>query len=206
MMNDWSVPATNWQDVIERYVAYRQVVAWRARVRDKHGNVVSQCDSSLEAEKRQRGLERAVALIRKSAPEALCHPLPADVPAMLSALRVGGSRADRATSNDIKHLWRALLFNRAGYACQYCHRTAWDVFAASARGRTLRFEVDHRTPRTDNSREFDPDNSATACLSCNRMKAQLTEEQFLEELKSLAASVCGAIGSVVTGSPLTGDG
>lgn len=188
MTSDWSVPATTWENVIERYICYRQVTAWRARTRDKNNELVSQCDTPAEAERRRSGLQRAVGLIRGRNPDMPCDPLLFDVPDVFSALRVGVSRPERTTENDIRHLWRAVLFNRDGYTCQYCGRTAWGVFAGSDSTRTLRFEPDHRIPRIDGPGEFDAPNTVTACLSCNRMKAQLTEEQFVSELESLAAA------------------
>jgi 5-methylcytosine-specific restriction endonuclease McrA len=103
-------------------------------------------------------------------------------------------RPERCSEELRWHLQRAFLLNESGYTCVYCGRTAWGVYAEQAEAeppRTLRFEMDHRTPKRKMS---DPDdltsgNLVVACRSCNTIKGEMDEGRFLLELKSLAAAV-----------------
>jgi 5-methylcytosine-specific restriction endonuclease McrA len=73
----------------------------------------------------------------------------------------------------------------------YCGRTAWGVYSEKAGAeppRTLRFEIDHRTPRRKMAGVDDSNNLVVACRSCNTIKGEMTEERFLAELRSLAAA------------------
>jgi len=192
--NEWLIPATTWEAVVDRYVCYRQLRAWRSRTRRKTGELVPQLKTAKEADNLRTCLMRTINILGSRSPTCFPQPLPADIETIFSTLNEGTTRALKCRQIDIHDLWRAVLFNRDTYTCQYCHRSAWEMLAESRGERTLRFEIDHRLPRIDNSREFDASNLLTACLSCNRIKGQLTEEQFRQELRSLAVAVCRTVG------------
>lgn len=67
--------------------------------------------------------------------------------------------------NDVWSPIRTRIFERDGYACQYCGT------------RDGRLECDHRIPLSRGGSDHD-DNLVTACLSCNRSKGARTPEEM----------------------------
>jgi len=123
-----------------------------------------------------------------------CRPARSDLDQLLKCAGHGIDKEQRCSVRLHWHFQRALLLSEAGYTCAYCRRSAWSVLAEGAAGqprRTLRFEIDHQTTRRrlkDRNR-FDAQNLVIACRSCNTVKAEMTMERFLIELKSLARAV-----------------
>jgi hypothetical protein len=125
-------------------------------------------------------------LMRTRAVSAVASP--ADIDAVLKHAGHSGRRFDKCPKR-LWHLWRALVFNRDRYTCQYCGRSTWEVYEEQGRG--LRFELDHAIPRArlSNCDDFDPGNIITACRSCNVLKGQMETGRFRAELESLARAV-----------------
>lgn len=186
--DDWCTPTTDWDVLIDRYVSYRQVPAWRARTRRKNGDKVPERLTKAEAKELRKALQRTVGILQERDAACVPHLLTPAIAKILTSLREGPSWKERCRKKDVHQLWRALILNRHGYTCHHCSRTASAVFAETGT-RTLRFELDHRKSRSADDHAFDIGNLVASCLSCNRVKAQLTEERFIEELRSLAEAV-----------------
>jgi hypothetical protein len=195
----WATPAPSWREVIERYTTFLQVPTWRASVK-RGGEEKATCLSASEAEglKEQmlRALERAGDAERTKAKSS-----PDDLAELWRQRGRMTPRSKRCPSKLQAHFQRAFLLDASGYACPYCRRTAWGVYAEEcgrAPRRTLRFEVDHRITRrrlTDPD-QFDAKNLVAACRSCNVIKAEMLEDSFLLELASLSRAVNGSRGTV----------
>jgi hypothetical protein len=188
----WEQPASTWLEVIDRYVSFVQVPAWRASVK-RDGSERSPCLSAAPAhglEMRMRRILEAVASRRGVQVKGLL----AVKDDLLDLSRLAGReipRADRCPAKLHWHFQRSYLLNAAGYRCEYCRRSAWDVYAEDTGKeprRTLRFELDDRITRRrlDDPGRFDPENLVAACRSCNTIKAEMSEGRFLRELESLA--------------------
>jgi hypothetical protein len=122
------------------------------------------------------------------------RPERSDLHELLRYSGPGVRKGERCSKRLHWHFQRALLLNEAGYACAYCRRTAWGVLSEDTGDqprRTLRFEVDHETTRRrlKDRDVFEARNLVIACRSCNTIKAEMTKERFLIELKSLARAV-----------------
>ena len=190
---DWATPATKWEEIVERYVTYIQVPAWRVNAFTKRGDETRPCVPRNEAMRLSARLMEVVdrLLVRK----------PGGRPASFADLRRLSrhcgrdiSREKRCSQEMFDRLSRAFLLNESRYTCIYCQRTAWGVYGEAypdERPRTLRFELDHRTPRRKMAKidEISPGDLVIACRSCNTLKGEMTEARFLSELRSLAAAV-----------------
>ena len=131
---------------------------------------------------------------RRSVSPVTCDASMADLNELLKFHGSGAPKAQRCSKRLHWHFQRAFLFNRAGYSCRYCRRTAWDVYDEDTGlqpRRTLRFEIDHLVPRrkTVDRSQFDPGNLVVACRSCNTIKGEMAEDRFLIELRSLGCAV-----------------
>jgi len=114
-----------------------------------------------------------------------------DIRHIAARLNYSGRRFDQCP-RCLWHLWRAVIFNRDGYACRYCGRSTWEVEATQGRG--LRFELDHSTARArlgegEDCDDFDEGNIVTACRSCNVLKGQMDNARFEVELRSLSQAL-----------------
>ena len=188
----WATPAATWREAIEKYTVFLQVPTWRASVKPG-GEEKATCLSASDAEDLRDQMQRAMARVggaeRWNARSSLD-----DLAELWHRRGRSHPRAERCPSKLQTHFQRAFLLNASGYACPYCRRTAWGVYAeecGSAPRRTLRFEVDHRITRrrlTDPDR-FDPKNLVAACRSCNVIKAEMREDSFLLELACLSRAV-----------------
>ena len=185
----WGKPAASWQEVIARYTSYLQIKTWRWRTHRFDGTKIQDCiGPEASARLRNKLLAKVESItIRGTFPYPVLQP-------MIDALLKTASQSSRRLDESPKwlwHLWRALILNRDGYRCRYCKRTAWDTYAEL--GRTLRFELDHRTAkaRLAQRNDFDLNNIVAACRSCNVIKGQMEEKAFFLELGSLAKAVIG---------------
>ena len=186
----WRVPATAWAAVLERYTSYLQIKTWRAKAFRSDGSETVSCITAGAAARLQKRLcDKVEPLLDGHLLSRQAYPLVAtDIDALLVAASHPDRRFDRCPKW-LWHVWRALVFNRDAYTCQYCLRTAWDAYADL--GRTLRFELDHRMAKARLARrdDFDPTNILVACRSCNVVKGQMDVDRFLLELRSLAEAV-----------------
>jgi 5-methylcytosine-specific restriction endonuclease McrA len=180
-------PAASWDEVISRYTSYLQVRTWRGRTHRSDGTEIQDCiGPEAAARLRDKLLAKVESIaIRGTLPYPVLQP-------MIDALLKTASQTSRRLDECPKwlwHLWRAVILNRDGYRCHYCERSAWETYAEL--GRTLRFELDHRTAkaRLVQRNDFDLNNIVAACRSCNVIKGQMEEKAFLLELKSLAKAV-----------------
>ncbi len=86
-----------------------------------------------------------------------------------SAERVKRHREKRVAAG-LERQWtapkqlRQQVYERDGFACVYC-------------GSTEKLSLDHRTPEIRGG-THDPENLATACLSCNGAKRDMTEQEY----------------------------
>lgn len=88
--------------------------------------------------------------------------------------------------------WRAFIFDRDDYTCQYCGRSTVTVWSESNRQRTMSLTCDHYNPRMKGGREYWIENTRTACWSCNKIKSTWPDTILRFELKSLAEAVLRA--------------
>jgi 5-methylcytosine-specific restriction endonuclease McrA len=192
----WDKPATTWVEAIERYIAFIQVPAWRANAFHRDGSETRSClrpdEASRLGESMLRTLDRLAA--RRRLDKTKYPPALSDLEDLARFRGRDIPRSDRCSARLHWHFQRAFLLNEAGYRCQYCGRSAHGVFdedTGTEPRRTLRFEVDHRTTRRRilDPHRFDPHNLVIACRSCNTIKAEMTEAQFLIELQSLAMAI-----------------
>lgn len=183
----WNHPATTWDEVIGRYTSYLQVRRWRGKAVKADGTEASDCLSPAQG---ARLVATLLGIVQPLVQTGLLSAVvsPADIRAILVQSEYSGRRFDKCPKR-FWHLWRALIFNRDRYTCQYCLRSTWEV--SEKQGRGLRFELDHRTARgrLSDCDDFDPDNIVTACRSCNVLKGQMDTVRFEVELESLACAV-----------------
>src|SRR5688500_11677917 len=127
----WAVPASIWAEVLDRYTTFLQVPTWRASVK-RGGEEKVACLSAREA-----GLLRSQmrAVLARLAGRRLTVPPSCDDLEKLWCRRGRSTpRAERCPSKLQVHFQRAFLLNAAGYQCQYCHRSAWGVYAEHCEG------------------------------------------------------------------------
>jgi 5-methylcytosine-specific restriction endonuclease McrA len=79
-----------------------------------------------------------------------------------------------------KHLRACLVYAKSDYQCHYCGR--------DLSSKRIVFHVEHLKPRVSGGTE-ELDNLRCLCQFCNLAKGQHSEEEFLEELKDVCASV-----------------
>lgn len=192
--SEWRRPAGNWVDIVERYISYVQVPAWRVNALTRNGSKTRPCIPAVEAEQLRAKMLRVIDGIarRRSTHAAKCAATEQDLAGLIDYHGRHVPKADRCSREIRERLQRAFLLNAAGYTCLYCGRTAWGVYAEKAGTeppRTLRFEIDHRTPRREVAGADQTGNLVVACRSCNTIKGEMIEERFLAELRSLAAAV-----------------
>ena len=169
---------------------------WRARAPGSDGKEPSSCVPAQEAARLKNTMLRIAFLLatKRRLEPSHCRPERSDLAELLKSSKRGVRRDERCSRRLHWHFQRALLLNEAGYACHYCGCTAWGVLAedsGESSKRTLRFEVDHKTTRRrlPDRHQFDAHNLVMACRSCNTVKAEMTIERFLVELKSVAQAV-----------------
>jgi 5-methylcytosine-specific restriction endonuclease McrA len=185
----WFEPATEWAEIVSRYVHFRRVKAQRGRTHRADGSLNPNRLSAAEGRRLRRlllehvdqliiegGLPRTSEGLRQRSIDLLVK--------RAGCARDGSKRPPKW----LDHLWRAILLNRDRYTCRYCGRTAWD--AHEQLGATLRFELDHRRAKSRlNIRDdFDLRNILIACRSCNVIKGQMNRSQFVKELRSLGTA------------------
>lgn len=190
----WQTPAATWEAAIDRYTSFLQIPAWRVSV-NRDGSERVGCLTSEGAARLSERLRKVLARLEVVLGESVSGRAPhrADLDALWRMQGRHVPRSERCPTELQGHFQRALLLNESGYTCAYCRRTAWGVFEERSESgpRTLRFEIEHRETRRrlpDRSL-FDSNNLAAACRSCNAIKAELLEETFLVELRSLARAV-----------------
>jgi 5-methylcytosine-specific restriction endonuclease McrA len=182
----WCSPAETWADLIDRYVRFRRVKAWRGRTHRSDGALnPNRLTAAKAATLRRRLSGRVESLLAQGMlPKLPGHVRRQTVRPLIS--RFASHRDFSKSPEWLQDLWRAILLNRDCYTCCYCRRTAWDTHREL--GATLRFELDHkraksRLPQRD---DFDLRNICAACRSCNVIKGQMPANGFLRELQSLA--------------------
>jgi len=79
-----------------------------------------------------------------------------------------------------KHLRACLVYAKSNYQCYYCGR---DVSS-----KKVFFHVEHLKPKVSGGTE-DLDNLRCVCQFCNLAKGELSENEFIEELKEVCKSV-----------------
>lgn len=188
----WADPAREWTEVIARYTTFLQVESWRGRTHTPDGKEIR---NKVDADEAQKRAERLKSRLRELEANRALPPL--DSPFSQSAVDrmlsgVLPKQIDRRFDQSpgwLQDLWRAIVLNKHGYTCYYCHRTAWGVYEELSA--TLRIELDHKIAksRLDERDDFDVENIVAACRSCNEVKGQMTVAHFLRELKSLARAV-----------------
>ena len=187
----WRHPGTSWETVLERYLHFRRVKAWRGRTHNSEGKATRNRWTSAEVKTLRRTLFRKVKYLvgREILPEVAYPIAQSTINALLDDIGRGHRLFDKSPTW-LQHLWRALIFNRDCYTCAYCGRTAWG--AHRELGATLRFELDHRRAKAKLGSlrdDFDIRNIVTACRSCNVLKGQMDVSQFQKELSSLLSAV-----------------
>ncbi len=187
----WYYPSTSWDVVLERYLHFRRVKAWRGRTHNSEGTATRNRWTSAEVKTVRRALVLKVEnlVARKLLPKTAYPIAQSTINSLLTHI---GQRRRLFHKAPIwlQHLWRALIFNRDRYTCAYCGRTAWG--AHRELGATLRFELDHRRAKAklgSKRDDFDIRNIVTACRSCNVLKGQMGFSQFQKEILSLLSAV-----------------
>ena len=187
----WAIPAKTWDELVERYVRFRRVKAWRGRTHAADGTLNPNRLSAAEGRRvRQRLLDKIGALrndgILPASPDRLKTKT---VQRLIS--RFAAHREFPKARLWLQDLWRAVLLNRYSYTCCFCRRTAWGTHREL--GATLRFELDHRFARARLRRrdDFDLRSICVACRSCNVVKGQMEVGRFVRERRSIAQAVAG---------------
>jgi 5-methylcytosine-specific restriction endonuclease McrA len=192
---EWQTPAVTWVEILDRYVTYIQVPAWRVNTFTRDGTETKPCVPAEEATLLHTKMLHAIDGVarRRSVSKKECIASIDDLRGLLLLQGRHIPRSERCPKDLHWHLQRAFLLNASGYTCEYCGRTAWGVYTENAGTeppRTLRFEMDHRTPRRKMTNPDDHLGSLViACRSCNTIKGEMPEGRFRLELKSLAAAV-----------------
>jgi 5-methylcytosine-specific restriction endonuclease McrA len=187
----WSKSTDDWSELIARYCHFRRVKSWRGRERTPDGRMRQNRLTKLRAQHVRARLEARIKELRDKGvlPERVSMLSDASITRV-----VKHARANRANFNSgpawLKDFWRALVLNRYGYTCRYCHRSAWEAHAEL--GAVPRFENDHARAKArlgGRRNDFSIKNIVLACRSCNVIKGQMTLHQFKRELASLARSI-----------------
>jgi hypothetical protein len=149
---EWQSPAATWVEILDRYVTYIQVPAWRVNAFTRDGMETRPSIPAEEAMALRAKMLRTIEAVagRRSVPTNDCVAERNDLRELLRLQGQHIPRSERCPKEVCWHLQRAFLLNESGYSCVYCGRTAWGVYADKAEGerpRTLRFEMDHRTPK-----------------------------------------------------------
>lgn len=79
-----------------------------------------------------------------------------------------------------KQLRASLVYAKSNYQCYYCSR--------DLSSKRVVFQVEHLKPKVSGGTE-ELDNLRCVCQFCNLAKGQLSEEEFIEELKDVCKSV-----------------
>jgi len=192
--SEWQKPVETWIEVLDRYITYIQVPAWRVNAFTRHGADTRPCVPADEAALLRTKMLRAINGVarRLSVPASECTARIDDLRSLVQLQGRHVPKPDRCSKEIHWHLLRAFLLNKFGYSCRYCGRSAWGVYgelAGTEAPRTLRFEMDHLTPRRKLADPSDPDSLVIACRSCNTIKGEMTKERFWLELRSLASAV-----------------
>lgn len=192
--SEWLKPVATWVQVLDRCITYVQVPAWRVNAFTRQGADTKPCLTAGEAELLRTKMLRVIDGVarRCSVPTPECIASVDDLRGLVEFQGRHVPRHERCPKEVHWHLLRAFLLNKSGYACKYCGRSAWGVYAEQAGAeppRTLRFEMDHLTPRRKLTDPSDLANLVIACRSCNTIKGEMAEERLRHELKSLAAAV-----------------
>lgn len=190
----WQEPATTWLQILDRYISYLQVPAWRVNAFTRKGEPTRACMAPATAARLQAQMRQVADRIasRRSVDAVECLAAASDLTSLQALQGRGVTRTDRCSKALCWHFQRAFLLNAAGYTCVYCRRSAWSVYGERVPDeapRTLRFEIDHQTPtRRANSRKAADaiSNLVIACRSCNTIKGEMEKGRFLAELRSLA--------------------
>jgi 5-methylcytosine-specific restriction endonuclease McrA len=194
--HQWQKPAVTWVEIVDRYVFYIQVPAWRVNAFTRDGSETRPCVPPDEATLLRTRMLHTIEGVarRRSVSKKECLATIDDLRGLLQFQGRHVPQSERCPKQVHWHLQRAFMLNASGYTCEYCRRTAWGVYDENAGAeprRTLRFEMDHRTPRRRmaDPNDFNPGNVVIACRSCNTIKGEMPEDRFLLELKSLASAV-----------------
>lgn len=123
---EWSVPTTDWAEVIDRYAHFQQVRSLRGKTHTAAGVRTVDRWSRADAERKGALLHRRVGEARDRGDlEPSPHSLGQDwIDRLVDGARGGPVRPRIMKQGWVDHLWRALLLNRDGYSCVYCRRTA----------------------------------------------------------------------------------
>ena len=176
----------SWEDLARTYQRYREVPAWSGGKETPNNQGL--LPRVIIREMRDRGARAAAEVARalerlRRRPGFPAAPRELEQKHMAEVVRARFSRVALAG------LWEALIFDRDDYTCRYCGRSAWAVWQAEGRRRTLRLVVDHVRPRARLGERRSLENTATACGSCAAIKTVLPSDPFLDELRSLATAV-----------------
>lgn len=194
--SNWQTPAVTWIEAIDRYLTFVQVPSWRVNAFKLDGSLSPEKAAALRP-KMMRVLNSIAC--RNSVDVPSCEARIDDLKSLAQSLGKSVPKPERCSRALHWHFQRTFLLNGAGYTCQYCGRTAWEVFdeANGSEPRTLRFEIDHLVPKrkTEDSTVFDAKNLVLACRSCNTIKGEMDEKRFRVELQSLGRAVHRKYGS-----------
>lgn len=179
----WAQPATTWDEAISRYIGF-------AMTPSRRGVAGAEATSTDSAQRLHRKLTRLVAQLQQQrdwppSPSALVQD---DVERLLALRRSSHRRCDHGDA--LWDLWRTIVFDRHGYTCAYCHRSAVSTWMEPGR-LTFRLALDHRSPKyRDHERDdFSLANIVLACRSCNHIKGAMPIDRFEQELRSLGEAL-----------------
>ncbi|MFH1480312.1 MAG: HNH endonuclease signature motif containing protein [Pseudomonadota bacterium] len=173
-----------WKAIIEEYFRFQQMKSWV--------NNIEKALKSVAAEKEKAKLIQAIeAMIERQSLPKRPEMIDQDWIDTLIRKENKDRRNFDKSSKTIKSIWRALIYYRDKYTCEYCERDIDQVL--NEIGVTLRLQLDHRNPKSISVQreDFDLTNIATSCKSCNTIKGKLDREKFVRELNSLAKAVMG---------------
>lgn len=187
----WRHPGTSWESVLERYLHFRRVKAWRGRTHNSDGTATRNRLTLAEVNTIRRTLfPKIKELVGREILPGVAYPIAQSTINALLGDIVRGHRLFHKSPTWLQHLWRAIIFNRDCYTCAYCGRTPWGTHREL--GATLRLELDHRRAKSklgSQRDDFNVRNIITACRSCNVIKGQMDVSLFQKELLSLISAV-----------------
>jgi 5-methylcytosine-specific restriction endonuclease McrA len=181
-----------WAGFVARFRRYRQRPMWTGMsslLPSRSGKLTPRRLRKYKAAAR-RATERLSHTVRSLKDEQMLPPRPSRFTEahMNRIVRALGKKRFRPKLQ-ILAFWEAIVFERGGYACCYCGRSADEVYRALGRRRALRLVVDHHKPWKKGGKEYSFQNCVAACWSCNTLKAHWPLRAFKEELRSLAHAV-----------------